>query len=264
MVAPIRQDSLEAAVDAWERDLLAGKETVLLAWRRRDVAALNDRARQRRVAAGAITGPEIEAPGGRRYAAGDLVVALAPSGEGRFVTSERGTVTGVGSDQMTVRFADGRDEVLIGDQLDRDHLDHAYALTVHRVQGATADTAHVFADGGGRELAYVAMSRARARTHVYVTADGDEQASEDLVAEWSLDRRQRWTIDVDCPAEPGQPTRPDLARRATHAVRLAQLVAERDVIAAIAPEETRRIEVLGVRVRLARLEVPAQRGLGLS
>jgi ATP-dependent exoDNAse (exonuclease V) alpha subunit len=165
---------------------------------------------------------------------------------------------------MTVRFADGRDEVLIGDQLDSDHLDHAYALTVHRVQGATVDTAHVFADGGGRELAYVAMSRARARTHVYVTADDDEQASEDLVAEWSLDRRQRWTIDVDRPAEPGQPTRPNLARRATRAVRLAQLVAERDAVAAIAPEETRRIEALDVRVRLTRLEVPAQRGLGLA
>ena len=192
------------------------------------------------------------------------MVALAPSGDGRFVTSERGTVTGVGSDQMTVRFGDGRDEVLIGDQLDSDHLDHAYALTVHRVQGATVDTAHVFADGGGRELAYVAMSRARARTHVYVTADDHEQASEDLVAEWSLDRRQRWTIDVDRPAEPGQPTRPDLARRATHAVRLAQLVAERDAVAAIAPEETRRIEALDVRVRLTRLEVPANRGLGLA
>ena len=264
VIAPIRKDALEAAVDAWERDLLAGKKTVLLAWRRRDVAALNDRARQRRVAAGAITGPEIEAPGGRRYAAGDLVVALAPSGDGRFVTSERGTVTGVGSDQMTVRFADGRDEVLIGDQLDSDHLDHAYALTVHRVQGATVDTAHVFADGGGRELAYVAMSRARASTQVYVTADGHEQASEDLIAELSLDRRQHWTIDVDSPTEPGQPTRPDLARRATHAVRMAQLVAERDAVASIAPEETRRIDALDARVRLARLEVPAWRGLGFA
>ncbi|MEA2825949.1 MAG: hypothetical protein QOG43_388 [Actinomycetota bacterium] len=262
--APTRQDALEAAVDAWERDLLGGKETVLLAWRRRDVAALNDRARQRRVAAGAITGGDIEAPGGRRYAVGDLVVALAPSGEGRFVTSERGTVTDVRSDQMTVRFADGRDGVLLGDQLDSDHLDHAYALTVHRVQGATVATAHVFADGGGRELAYVAMSRARARTHVYVTADDQEQASEDLVAEWSLDRRQRWTIDVDSPAEPGQPTRPDLARRAAHSVRLAQLVAERDAVAAIAPEETRRIDAFDARVRLARFEVQAQRGLGLA
>ena len=264
VIAPIRKDALEAAVDAWERDLLAGRETVLLAWRRRDVAALNDRARQRRVAAGGITGPEIEAPGGRRYAAGDLVVALAPSGDRRFVTSERGIVTGVGPDQITVRFVDGHDEVLIGDQLDSDHLDHAYALTVHRVQGATVDTAHVFADGGGRELAYVAMSRARASTQVYVTADGHEQASEDLIAELSLDRRQRWTIDVDSPAEPGQPTRPDLARRATHAIRMAQLVAEREAVASIAPEETRRIDALDARVRLARLEVPAWRGLGLA
>lgn len=36
------------------------------------------------------------------------------------------------------------------------------------MQGATVDRAHVFADGGGRELAYVAMSRARESSQVYV------------------------------------------------------------------------------------------------
>ena len=63
-------------------DLLAGNETVLLAWRRRDAAALNHRARQRRIAAGAITGPEIEAPGGRRYAAGDSWWPSPPPAKG--------------------------------------------------------------------------------------------------------------------------------------------------------------------------------------
>ena len=31
----------------------------------------------------------------------------------------------------------------------------------HRSQGVTADRAHVYSDGGGRELAYVAMSRTK-------------------------------------------------------------------------------------------------------
>lgn len=252
VVAPIRKDALEAAVGAWERDLLAGKETVLLAWRRRDVAALNDRARQRRVAARAITGPEIKAPGGRRYAAGDLVVALAPSGDGRFVTSERGTATGVGSDQMTVRFANGREEVLVGDQLDSDHLDHAYALTVHRVQGATVDTAHVFADGGGRELAYVAMSRARETTQIYIVAACTDQAVDDLTFEWSTGRRQRWVIDTDAPAEAvaGQSPRP--VQRAHPVVRCMRLAAERDALRAIAPEATGRLSALDMQLRLER------------
>lgn len=61
--APARDEALEAAIAAWEADLRAGHETVLIAWRRRDVAALNERARQRRVEAGAISGPEIDIPG---------------------------------------------------------------------------------------------------------------------------------------------------------------------------------------------------------
>jgi hypothetical protein len=108
------------------------------------------------------------------------------------------------------------------------------------------------------------MSRARSTTRVYVTADDEEQASEDLVAEWSLDRRQRWTIDVDRPAEPGQPTRPDLARRVTNAVRLAQLVAERDAVAAIAPEETHRLDALDARVRLERFEPRARQAQAIK
>jgi len=71
------------------------------------------------------------------------------------------TVLRVGDGALTVRFDDGRDEVLTAEELSKDRLDHAYAVTVHRMQGATVDRAHVFADGGGRELAYVAMSRAR-------------------------------------------------------------------------------------------------------
>ena len=124
------------------------------------------RARQRRIAAGTIAGPEVEAPGGKRCATGDRIVTLAPSGDGRYVTSERGTVPGLAADTITVRFDDGHIDALAGDELAADRLDHAYAVTVHRTQGATVNRAHPFADGGGRELAYVAMSRARDTAHV--------------------------------------------------------------------------------------------------
>ncbi len=66
---------------------------------------------------------------------------------------------------MTVRTSDDRSvtprQVT---RLDADHLDHGYALTVHRAQGATYDRAHVLAAGGGRELAYVAIEP-RPRPH---------------------------------------------------------------------------------------------------
>ena len=77
-------------------------------------------------------------------------------------------------------------------------------------QGATTARAHLFADGGGRELAYVAMSRAREATHVWVVADDIGQAREDLVREWSSERRPTWAIDTGIPG-PGELDRATLA-----------------------------------------------------
>lgn len=250
VTSPSRDEALDAAIAAWEADLRAGHETVLLAWRRRDVAALNERARARRLAAGAVNGPEIEAPGGKRYARGDRVVTLAPAADGRFVTSARGTVAVLEGDRLAVRFDNGRTEVLAGEELASDRLDHAYAVTVHRTQGATVGRAHVFADGGGRELAYVAMSRARDTSHVHVVADDVEQAVEDLTVEWSADRRQRWVLDVDEPALDDRARRPSLAHRTESTLRTARLRAERDAVQAVAPEADARLRSLDLQLRL--------------
>ena len=264
VTAPNRDEALDAAVAAWEADLRAGHETVLLAWRRRDVAALNERARRRRFAAGATEGPEFEAPGGKRYARGDRVVTLARAEDGRFVTSERGTVAIADADRLTIRFDDGRTEVLTGEELASDRLDYAYAVTVHRMQGATVDRAHVFADGGGRELAYVAMSRARDTSHVYVAADDLDQAVEDLTAEWSSERRQRWVLDVDEPAIDDRTRRPSLARRTESTLRLERLRSERDALQAVAPEATERLRSLDLQLRLEQVAQRASPGRSIS
>ena len=236
----------------------------MLAWRRRDVGALNERARGRRLAAGAIEGPEMEASGGKRYARGDRVVTLAAAHDGRFVTSERGTVAIAHAERLTIRFDDGRTEMLTGEELASDRLDHAYAVTVHRMQGATVDRAHVFADGGGRELAYVAMSRARDTSHVYVAADDLDQAAEDLTIEWSTDRRQRWVLDVDEPAIDDRARRPSLARRTESTLRLARLRSERDAVQAVAPDAFDRLRSLDLQLRLEQVaqRSPPARGVG--
>lgn len=237
---PNRDQALDHTVHAWDADRTSGLDTIMMAWRRRDVAALNHRARQRLHAAGALRGPELEAPGGRRYAAGDRIVALAPSGDRRWVTSQRGNVTRViGDEALAVTFDDGRTSILVGDELSAERLDHAYAVTVHRTQGATVETAHLYAHGGGRELAYVAMSRARICTKVHIVADNPEQAAADLATEWAVDRRQPWTLDVDTPARPGDKPRPDLAGRIDDRLREARIRAERVALAAIAGREPR-------------------------
>jgi hypothetical protein len=74
-------------------------------------------------------------------------------------------------------------------------LGHAYAVTAHRSQGATVDTAHALEDGGGRELAYVAMSRARHESHIHVVAHDARHAAERLTWAWEQRRRQTWALD---------------------------------------------------------------------
>ena len=224
----------------WAADVDAGHDTVMLAWRRNDVAALNHLARTNRRAQGLIGDTSVDAPGGRRYSVGDQVVALAPDPQRRWVTSQRGTVTAIDKRTSTITVAfDDTDQpvVLTGEQLDAQRLDHAYATTVHRAQGATVDRAHVYVDGGGRELTYVALSRARDTTTIHCVADNLDQAVEDLQRDWSHDRRQRWTLDTDLPAAPGQRTRPSLLRGVDVGLRLGQLRAEREAIVAAMPAD---------------------------
>ncbi|MGH9212494.1 MAG: MobF family relaxase [Acidimicrobiales bacterium] len=193
-ISPKRPLALDGMVDAWAADTLAGHDTLMLAWRRQTVADLNRFARIKAEHLGLIQGEDLVAPGGRGYAVGDQVVTLAPNPQGELVTSQRGQVIHVDHQTraLTLLTDDGRQVVLSGESLDADHLDHGYALTVHREQGATSDRAHYVAEGGGRQLAYVAMSRARHHTTVHAVADNLDQAIEDITDDWSTDRDQPW------------------------------------------------------------------------
>ncbi len=99
--------------------------------------------------------------------------------------------------------------------------------------------AHIFEDGGGRELAYVKMSRARERSTLYAVADSIEQAVEDLRWCWAQSRRIGWAIDKGTPA-PGlepEPSSPPLAPTVSASLRHARLVAEREALAAVIPAD---------------------------
>ncbi len=228
-----RTEALERLVDRWAGDVLAGKDAAMFAWRRANVAELNRLARERMAAEGRLVGPELVAPGSVSYAAGDRIVTLAPAAEGQVLTSERGTVTAVDRehDRLAVEMEDGRRYWFEQEEIGASTLAHGYATTVHRSQGATHDIAHVYEDGGGRELAYVAMSRAREQTHVYLAADDLDQAHEDLCRNWETERRWKWAIDTGSvdPEAPGVPS-VEIA-----SLRRQRLQIERDALAAAIP-----------------------------
>jgi hypothetical protein len=257
--APDRAAALEATVAGWAADVAEGRNAAMYAWRRANVAELNRLARQTWRSMERLGGEELTAPGGTAYAVGDRVVALAPGAGGKVVTSETGTVIALDVERqsLSVRMDDGDAvRVLRGEEIAADRLAHGYAVTVHRSQGATVERTHALEDGGGRELAYVKMSRATDRSTVYVVADSVEQAAEDLRREWKAERRLTWAID----RSPGIGRQSTPQQHVDAALRRGQLLAERHALLATVPADPSAAiraaerELDGLRRRRADLE----------
>jgi conjugative relaxase-like TrwC/TraI family protein len=250
-----RDDAVQAAVDAWARDVAAGQQAALFAWRRTNVAALNQAGREWMATTGRLSGPEMVAPGGLAFQAGDRVVTLAPGPDGSLVTSQRATVEAVDpqAGAIALRTDDGLLVRLAGPEASAERLGYGYATTVHRSQGATVARAHLFADGGGRELAYVAMSRARQSTHIWAVADDVAQAVEDLRRDWTIRRSPAWAIDTGQPIQTEQPEQAALPAVDSQVRQVAVSRAQAQI--AVAALEKVRRPVLEEAVESARMDL---------
>ena len=180
-------------VRAWAYDVGEGKDALLVAYHRDAVDRLNGAAGLVWAELGHLSGPELEAEGGRRYRAG-RVVTLSPGPGGAWVTSQRAVVSLVDlvTGSLVAVTPEGTKLHMGPGDIGAAKLAHAYSVTAHRFQGQTVDTTHALEDGGGRELAYVAMSRARGESHVHVVAPDIRQAVRRLAWSWGQERRQRW------------------------------------------------------------------------
>jgi conjugative relaxase-like TrwC/TraI family protein len=154
--------------------------SVVLAYRRDDVADLNRRARQLLAAAGGLAGPELEL-GARRFAAGDRVLLRSSDRRLEVANGDRGTVTAVDPKRhtLTVRLRE-RDVVLPRSYLEQGRsLQHGYAMTGHAAQGLTVDRAYVLAtEDAGREWLYMALSRGRHDNRLYGAAPALHERAE--------------------------------------------------------------------------------------
>ena len=170
-------------ISHWSTQLRFQRDVVILALRRDDVADLNRLAR-REMLNGRRLGPEALIAGDREFRTGDRVVCLRNQRADGLLNGLRGVVTAIDPEarSLTVRLTDGTDRIVPTGYLDAGHLDHGYAMTIHKAQGLTADEALVLAtDDLYQEAGYTALSRARLETRVYVVADDfDDDPSIDL------------------------------------------------------------------------------------
>ncbi|MEJ7567744.1 MAG: MobF family relaxase [Gaiellaceae bacterium] len=166
--------------DWWEhaRDDLPGN--VMLALHRRDVTDLNQFARSLMEVDGRLGKERLTIPG-REFAVGDRVVCLRNSDLLGVKNGTTGTVERIDRDHRTLVVATDRGPTveLSRRYLEAENVRHAYALTGHAAQGLTVERAFVLGAGEARlqEWGYVALSRARAETRLYVTGNPREHES---------------------------------------------------------------------------------------
>ncbi len=187
IVEDTQQRAQDRALEAAHADRRQGKRTLVVTQTSNEqLDELNARAQALRVQDGLLAGDHAVALAGRPYGlyAGDEIVLRAPSRHpelGVVRNGTRGLVLAVAEDgqHATVALSDGRQASWERGQLDAASARLAYVSHTFPAQGQTVDRAHVIADQhADANGSYVALTRARERTHLYASTERLEPAEE--------------------------------------------------------------------------------------
>ena len=174
-------DTLDSTATG-EKSGTGPRRVVMLAVRRRDVTRLNDTARERLLAAGRLGPDPVTAGHGdtaREYRADDQAMVIANDHQLGLLNGTHVTVTAVDPRRRTLTIAAEEDlNVVVDADWAGRHLDHGYAMTCHKAQGATVDVALLYGTAAlTREAGYVALSRGRTANHLYVPDHTDQHGA---------------------------------------------------------------------------------------
>ncbi|AGS26458.1 Ti-type conjugative transfer relaxase TraA [Rhizobium etli] len=194
-----RRQAIGRSVSEGRDGSLGGDELLVLAHTNADVKRLNEALRSVMTGEGALGESRSfrTERGAREFAAGDRIIFLENA---RFIEPRArrlgpqyvkngmlGTVVSTGDVKgevlLSVRLDNGS-KVVFGEDSYR-NVDHGYAATIHKSQGATVERTFVLASGMmDRHLTYVSMTRHRDRADLYA-------AKEDFAAKPEWGRKPR-------------------------------------------------------------------------
>jgi len=188
-----REDAIARSRAGGDDGRLRGDEMLVLAHTNEDVKRLNESLRAVMNREGVLTDArEFQTERGvREFAAGDRIIFLENA---RFLEPRAkrlgpqyvkngmlGTVVSTGDKRggplLSVRLDNGRDVVI--SEYSYRNIDHGYAATIHKSQGATVDRTFVLATGMmDQHLTYVAMTRHRDDAILYAAREDFEAKPE--------------------------------------------------------------------------------------
>ncbi|SIR33896.1 plasmid mobilization system relaxase [Rhizobium sp. RU35A] len=167
----LKTDAVNNLIADWNREYHPAKSTLILAHLRRDVRMLNELARAKLIERGIIEQGFVfkTADGNRNFAAGDQIVFLKNEGSIGVKNGMLGKVAEAAPGRIVAVIGEGEHlRQVIVEQRFYNNVDHGYATTVHKSQGATVDRVKVLASLSlDRHLTYVAMTRHREDLGVY-------------------------------------------------------------------------------------------------
>jgi len=180
LIEDTQQRAQDRALEAAHADRQAGKRALVVVQTSNEALdELNARAQALRAQDGLLGGEPTVPLAGRPYGlrAGDELVLRAACRHPQLGAVRNGTlgrVVDVADDgqRATVRLSDGREASWERGQLDAASARLAYVSHTFPAQGQTVDRAHVIADRhADANGTYVALTRARERTHLYASAE---------------------------------------------------------------------------------------------
>jgi conjugative relaxase-like TrwC/TraI family protein len=149
-------------------------DLVALAGTRADVTALNAAIRAALQQSGHVHTEGmtvLTGAGPRGYAAGDLVIVTRNDQPRQLLNGTRAVISQTTGTDLQLATDTGI-TVTVPAGWAAEHLDHGYALTVHKAQGLTATTALVYGTVAlDQHAGYVALSRGRQDNHLYTSID---------------------------------------------------------------------------------------------
>ncbi|UPU01711.1 Ti-type conjugative transfer relaxase TraA (plasmid) [Bradyrhizobium barranii subsp. apii] len=195
-----KAQAVTALIEDWNRDYDPAKSILILAHLRRDVRALNNMARAKLIERGLVEDGQAfcTEDGQRKFSAGDQIVFLKNEGSLGVKNGMIARVIEARSGWFAAMIGEGeRQRRVEVDQRFYANVDHGYATTIHKSQGATVDRVKVLATLSlDRHLAYVALTRHRENVALYYGAISFGKAG-GLTKILSQSRAKETTLDYE-------------------------------------------------------------------